>query len=145
MKTIDELRVLARVIPGLVLHEIVVDAPYERAWPIVADFERSVPIADRTIRSFRVRGRRDDRFTARVNGMPVDGLVEEGLSLMQAKGRTYLVGVAAEATPDGRTRLALMEGIPRRLLGRLIRRDRHVRSDLEGFAALVERSAGTAS
>jgi hypothetical protein len=137
---IDELRVLARALPGLVLHETMIDAPYERAWPLVADFEHSVPAADRTVRSFRFRHRRDNRFAALVNGLlPIEGLLEEGLGLMQGRGRSYLVGIAAEPTADGRTRLALMEGVPRRLLGRLIRRHRHVRSDLRGFAALAGR------
>jgi len=146
MNTIDELRVLARVLPGLVLHEIVVDAPYERAWPVLADFEQSVPIADRTVRRFRFRARRGNRFAATVNGvLPFEGLVEDGIGLMQGKGRVYLVGLAAETTADGRTRLALMEGIPRRVVGRLLRRNRHVRADLRGFAELIERRVGGAT
>jgi hypothetical protein len=137
-------RALAAGIPGAGYLETVFDVPYEEAWPRLSDIERSVPAADRAVRRITIEQRRrlDDgaeelrmvttspfgvstAFTARM---------EDGFGLMRAKGRVYVVVMAAEPTDDGRTRFGQLEAVPRRW-GRILRWLMRfaVADDLKGF------------
>ena len=123
-------RVLAAAIPGAGYQEAVFDVPYAEAWPRLAELERSVPAADKLVRAIRMKSRirLDDgaeelRFRA-VSPLglvtPFTARLEDGFCLMQAKGRGYVVVMAAEPTDDGRTRFGQIEAVPRRV-GRLLR------------------------
>jgi hypothetical protein len=137
---VRQLRVLAEVLPGVGLVECVLDAPYERVWSFLTDFEHSVPAFDPMVRSLRVRSRRGSRLVVvtRTSFLPVSSRFEvelrDGWCLMRS--RTYLVGMAAEPLGD-RTRYAHLEGLPShrapalRILRPVFRRI--VRGDINGI------------
>jgi hypothetical protein len=121
---VRQLRVLAGVLPGVGLVERVLDAPFERVWPALADLEHSVPAFDPMVASLRVLSREGERLVV-VTRLPLVPLtlqfqveLRQGWCLMRS--RTYLVGMAAVPLPGGRTRYAHLEGLPWRG-GRLLR------------------------
>ena len=142
-------RVLAAAVPGAGYREEVFDVPYAEAWPRLADLEHSVPAADKLVTSIRIRSRtqledgvEELRFRA---GSPL-GLftpftarLEDGFCLMTARARIYVVVMAAEPTPDGRTRFGQLEAVPRRL-GRLLRPLMRLTTadDIKGFRKVAE-------
>ena len=122
-------RALAAGIPGAGYREAVFDVPYGEAWPRLSDLERSVPAADKLVRSLRIRSRAqlDDgveelRFTAvsLAGPTPFTARLEDGFCLMQARARLYVVVMAAEPVDDDRTLFGQLEAVPRRL-GRVLR------------------------
>jgi hypothetical protein len=147
---IARLRVLSEVLPGVWMHERVIDAPFDEVWGLATDFER-VPQFDTDVHSVRVIEREGGRLRLRVRasvvglGVPagrVDVDLEQGWCWMRSP--MYLVGMAA--SPEGqRTRFAHLEGFhvrgPRwlqlvlRPLTRLSRwRHRyHVPADVDGM------------
>lgn len=146
---IARLRVLAAGLPGTVVHERTIDAPFDRVWGFIADLERSVPTFDDTVSRVAIVGRPRDgeRFRIRTRsgwrmaGLPLsfDVDLEPGWCWMVSRPRLYAVGMAAVA--DGEvTRYGHLEGlaIPGRALSPLLpltrrRHDRHVRSDVDGI------------
>jgi hypothetical protein len=121
---VRQLRVLAGVLPGVGLVERVLDAPFERVWPALADLEHSVPAFDPMVASLRVLSREGERLVV-VTRLPLVPLtlrfqveLRQGWCLMRS--RTHLVGMAAVPLPGGRTRYAHLEGLPWRG-GRLLR------------------------
>ena len=145
------LRALSAGLPGTVVEERVLDAPFERVWGFVADLERSVPTFDRDVARLRVTSRRGTRLRARTTGswrmaglpLAFDVDLEPGWCWMVARPRLYVVGMAAAPLPDdpGRTHYLHMEGVPfaGRLLGSVaratrVRHRRHVASDVDGIA-----------
>jgi hypothetical protein len=149
---IARLRVLVAGLPGVALRERTIDAPFERVWAFVSDFERSVPAFDADVASLQIRSRQGDRLNivARASWralwlpMRFDVHLESGWCLMVSRPRLYVVAMAAE--PDGdRTRFGHLEGIvgDRRYLRPLLalsraRHRRHVLHDLDG----IERELG---
>lgn len=155
---VQRLRVLAAGLPGSVLREYRVDAPFERAWEVIGDLERSVPQYDGQVTGLRVVERSADgtrlhvRATSRWNGrrgLPFDVDLTEGWCWMVARPQVYVVGMAAE--PDGdSTRMAHLEGIPLpapRLLRKVLRpalvagghlHRRHVDGDVARIIQLIE-------
>ena len=116
-------RVLAASIPSAAWTEGVLDAPYDTAWPWIADLETSVPTFDTQVRRVRVGARWPEdgaqrlRLTASTLGVPVrfDVRLEDGYCLMQARARLYLVVMAAEPHDGGeRTRFLHLEAVPLR-------------------------------
>ena len=107
------LRALSAGLPGTVVEERVLDAPFERVWGFVADLERSVPTFDRDVASLRVTSRRGTRLRVRTTGswrmaglpLAFDVDLEPGWCWMVARPRLYVVGMAAAPLPDdpGRT------------------------------------------
>jgi hypothetical protein len=120
---VRQLQVLAEVLPGVGLVERVLDTPFERVWPFLADLERSVPAFDPMVASLRVLSQQGERLTV-VTRMPLLPLtlrfqveLRQGWCVMRS--RAYLVGMAA--VPQGeQTRYAHLEGLPWRG-GRLLR------------------------
>lgn len=152
-------RALAAGLPGAGYAETTIDAPFAEAWALIADLERSVPDADTTVRSLRIRSR---RVLAGERGASIDGPVEElrlfawanppipllldarlepGYCLMRVPGRLFVIVMAAEPHPTdpNRTVYGHVEVVPR-ALGRPLRRllDRVVAGDAAGFRRHVE-------
>lgn len=152
------IRVLAAGLPGTVLHERVIDAPYAEVWGFVSDLERSVPAFDRDVRRIRVQWRRGDRLRIvagsswRLLFVPLAFEVEltEGWCWMVSSPQLYVVGMAAEPVGD-RTRFLHLEGIVRpgpRWMRTVLRpvfavsrlRHRvHVRRDVDGIVRALGR------
>lgn len=145
-------RALAAGLPGAVLQEGVIDAPFGEVWGFVGDLQRSVPSFDETVAQLRIVDRDGTRLrvrarsSARMGRLPLDFDVdlEDGWCWMVARPRIYVVGMAAEPDPSdpGRTRYAHLEGltIRPRALARATRwrSRRHVASDVAG----IERGLG---
>jgi hypothetical protein len=114
---VARLRVLAAGLPGAVLHERTLAAPFERVWGYFADMERSTPEFDDQVGEFRVLRRDGHRLVARVrsSGWPrapitLDVDLEPGWCWMAARPRLFVVGFAAEPE-GGSTRFAHLEGL----------------------------------
>ena len=114
-------RALAASIPSAAWAEDVLDAPYDVAWPWVADLETSVPRFDTQVRALRVleRHAQDGAETLRITAstlgvhIPFSVRLEDGFCLMQARARLYLVLMAAEPHDGGaRTRFFHLEAVP---------------------------------
>lgn len=114
------LRVLAAALPGVALHERVIDHPFDEVWRTATDFEGSVPQWEGDVSAARVRSREGNRvdlvaygpwWTARrAIGLDVD--LEPGWCWMVwRRPRLYVVGMAAEPMGAGRTRFAHLEGV----------------------------------
>lgn len=141
------LRVLVAGLPGAVMQERVIDAPFDDVWGFVSDLESSVPEFDREVSRLRIV--RDDGDRLRIHtwaaGVPVPLAFEvtrrEDSFWMVSSPRFYVVGMAA--VPEGpRTRLGHLEGFTKGArLSRLVRRRqrRHVARDLDGVERAVAR------
>lgn len=151
---IARLRVLAAVLPGVVVREYTVGSPFDETWAYLSDLERSVPEFDRDVRALRITRRAGNRLRIRaylpwhLSGLPLpmDVQLEPGWCWMAARPRIYVVGMAA--VPAGEvTRVAHCEGITltgpralRRLAGPFLRvtsrrARRHVDHDVDGIRA----------
>ncbi len=143
-------RALAASIPGAGWQEAVFDVPFDRAWPLIADLETSVPAADPFVRRLEIRERRPTgdgaellRFTtwSPVRVLPAQRFtarMEDGFCLMRNVGRLFVVVMAASPEGEERTRFFHCEAVPRRG-ARPLRRlmQRNVGIDVEGFERLV--------
>jgi hypothetical protein len=67
---VRQLRVLAEVLPGVGLVEGVLDTPFNRVWPVLANQVRSVPEFDHMVASLRVLSQEGERLTV-VTRMPL--------------------------------------------------------------------------
>lgn len=163
---IARLHALAAGLPGCVVLETVLDAPFDRAWAWVSDLERSVPAFDSDVADLRVLRRRPlpdpvdgdgdgdserllirSRSSARALWLTAvfDVDLAPGWCWMTTRPQVYIVGMAAE--PDGdRTRFAQLEGVgidapgPVRLLVRpllALSRWRHRRHVPHDLAAIA--------
>jgi hypothetical protein len=156
LSDVARLRVLAAGLPGVVVHERLIDVEFERVWGFVSDVERAVPRFDDTVDELRVLRRADQRMRVRVTWtlwrfrMPVymDVVLRDGWCWMVSRPGIYVVGMAAEA--DGhRTRFALLEGLAfgaprpvsvalRPLLAVMRwRHRRHTRRDVDGIERML--------
>jgi hypothetical protein len=147
---VARLRVLAESLPGTVVQERLIDAPFGDVWGFVADLETSVPAFDRDVARLRVVRSSGERM--RVHSwvphlpgpVPFDVDLRPGWCWMVSSPRLYVVGMAAEAAGD-RTRFAHLEGLvvpgpgaARTLAAPLLRlsrrrHQRHVGRDLDGI------------
>lgn len=151
---VARLRVLASALPGVVVQERLVDAPFGDVWDFVADLETSAPAFDRDVSRVRVVRSSGDRLRihAWAPGVPVplpfDVTLRSGWCWMVSAPRLYVVGMAA--VPAGEhTRFAHLEGLvvggPRPvrraaaplLLASRARHRRHVARDLDGIERCV--------
>lgn len=155
MATLDPIR-RARVIAATQrggFAETVLDLPYADAWGWLRDLERSVPAFDAQVDRLRIIGRRAEpeavgeqvRFTATRHGVriPFVAHMEDGWCLMQARGRAFVVVMAATADGPNRTRYAQLEAVPLpggRLLQRRLTRD--VQRDVDRIRALLAGQPG---
>jgi hypothetical protein len=147
--------VLAAGLPGGVLDERTMAAPFDRVWGFFSDMEQSLPRFDRAVGEFRIVERDGSRLVARARTprlrFPIkfDVDLESGWCLMTARPSAYVVGFAA--IPEGdRTRFAHLEAysVPAPpLLGTVIRPllvasrrslAAHVTHDVDG----IERALG---
>lgn len=150
---VARLRALAAGLPGVVLHERTLDAPFDVVWGFVGDLERSVPAFDRSVASIEVLSRHGDRLrvraasTWRMGFVPLDFDVEltSGWCWMVSRPRLHVVGMAAVAAGPG-TRYAHLEGtaVASRLLrpvlrATTVRHRRHVLSDVDGIERVLGR------
>jgi hypothetical protein len=144
-------RALAAAFPVAGLAETTIDVPFADAWPRLMELERSVPAADRSVRSITVRSREflpdgaeQLRITARApGGLPqrFDVRIEDGFCLMNGVGHLFVVVMAAEPDPadPSRTHYVHVESVPRRgtrFLRPLLQRE--VESDVVGFRRYLE-------
>ena len=142
---VRQLKVLSAALPGTGLVERVVDAPFERVWPLIEDMESTVPGFDPLVQSLRIVKRNDSGehlvviAKAPVLKLPTrfDVELRPGWCLMRS--RVYVVGMAAVPAGDDRTHYAQMEGPPQRwaphVLSRVMRRV--VSVDIDGFERLL--------
>jgi hypothetical protein len=121
MGPIARARTLAASVPGAAWVEGILDAPYDVAWPWVADLENSVPRFDTQVRKLRVLERRAEDGAERLRiaattflvPIPFSVRLENGFCLMQARARLYVVLMAAEPQDGGtRTRFFHLEAVP---------------------------------
>jgi hypothetical protein len=123
---VARLRAIAAGLPGVHLHEQVIEAGFADVWGFVSDLERTTPLFEPDVQSLRVVARDGDRLRVRVR-MPrwagsvplhLDATMRDGWCWMVARPQVYVIGIAAEPAV-GRatgTLLAHMEGVvlPRR-------------------------------
>jgi hypothetical protein len=144
---VARLRALAASLPGTVMQERVLDAPFDDVWGFVSDLETAAPEFDRDVSRVRVVRASGERLRihAWTPGVPVplgfDVTLRPGWCWMVSTPRLYVVGMAA--APEGdRTRFGHLEGFvrgPRSALGlSRWRHRRHVARDLDGIERSVE-------
>ncbi len=123
--TVRQLRVIAAVTPGTVIHETVLPAPLESVWAVAADLEGELPrwlLPD--IRAVHLSERDHDRLVAQMIGYSglrarFDVVLRPGWCLMQSR---YLLGGMAATSEHGGTRFAFLGGLrgPLRVLTPLL-------------------------
>jgi hypothetical protein len=111
---ITRLRALAAGVSGATVTERVVEADIAVVWALLSDFEGAFGLIEPDMRQVRVTVRDGDRveldarsrwgFRAHLVGMHRPGW-------FWAQSRFLLIGIAAVANPDGRTRVALTGGV----------------------------------
>jgi hypothetical protein len=113
---VAQLRVLARALPGVVVEERMIAAPFDAVWGFVSDLPNSVPRFDRDVASIEILERDGDRLEiiSRSSFVPIptrlDVELREGWCWMVARPQLYVVGMAA--VPAGaHTRFAMLEGV----------------------------------
>ena len=138
---VARLRALAASLPHVFLDECEFDAPFERAWSVIADLEGAVPRYESGVRSAEILNTTGERLELRTVGpfgasVRFDVVLRSGWCIMRS--RFADVGMAAVPTADGRcTRFAHFEGS--RLLGRAGRPlfRRRIRGDFARLARLI--------
>ena len=156
---LGRLRALAAGLPGVHLHEQVIDAPFDEVWGTVTDLERNTPRYESDVRAVRVVERDGERWTIEarmplwMSGAPLrfDVTMRDGWCWMVSRPQFYVVGFAAEPLAD-QTLFGHMEGLavssrvptvlrpatrPLLALSRA-RHRRHVPRDVHRLAALLE-------
>jgi hypothetical protein len=112
LDVIRRLSVLAAVVPGAVVAETRIDAPFEQVWAVAADLEHELPHYLRDVRSMRIAWRSGERLEAYARGYAglrarFDIVLRPGWCVMRS--RFLLGGIAA--VPDGdQTRIAFLAG-----------------------------------
>ena len=110
---VRRLRVIQAAIPGTLLGETVLAAPFDEVWSVISDVEREFPGLVPDVRSIKVTTRNGERLQAKVYGRsglraPFDMILRPGWCLMQS--RFLIFGMAA--IPDGdHTRFAYLAGL----------------------------------
>lgn len=116
---IARLRVLAAGLPGVVVHERVLAAPYDAVWGFLSDLERSAPAFDSDVASLRILRRTGDRLLIESRGswrllsgpLRFDVDLTDGWCWMVSRPQLYVVGMAAEPDGPDRTRFGHLEGV----------------------------------
>lgn len=112
LDAIRRLRVLAAAVPGAVVAETVIAAPFEQTWAVATDLENELPRYLRDVRSLRITHVEGERLEAHARGYAglrarFDILLRPGWCVMRSR---FLLGAMA-AVPDGdRTRIAFLAG-----------------------------------
>lgn len=101
---VRRLRALTAGIPGAVVAEGVIPAPFEAVWEIASDLENEVPRSEWHVRSLRITHAEGDRLEAVVHGLMgvhdrFSIVLRPGWCWMQ--GSVLLAGMAATPVVDG--------------------------------------------
>lgn len=112
LDVIRRLSVLAAAVPGAVVAETRIDAPFELVWAVAADLEQELPHYLPDVRALRVTQRSGERLEAYARGYAglrarFDILLRPGWCVMRS--RFLLGGMAAIAEGD-HTRVAFLTG-----------------------------------
>jgi hypothetical protein len=111
---ITRLRALAAGVSGATVTERTVEADLAAVWALVSDFEGTFGLIEPDMRQVRVTMREGDRIELEARSRwgfraHLVGLHRPGWFWVQS--RFLLIGIAAAAQPDGRTRVALTGGV----------------------------------
>ena len=113
LDTIRRLRALAAAVPGTIVAETTLDAPFDQVWAVAADLEHELPTYLPDVRSFTITRRDGERLQAHARGYAglrarFDIVLRPGWCVMRSR---FLLGGLA-AVPDGqRTRFAFLGGV----------------------------------
>lgn len=113
LDAIRRLRVLEAAVPGAVVAETTLDAPFEQVWAVAEDLERELPRYLRDVRSLRITRTDGERLEAYAHGYAglrarFDIVLRPGWCVMRSR---FLLGAMA-AVPDGAsTRFAFLTGV----------------------------------
>lgn len=112
LDVIRRLSVLAAAVPGAVVAETRIEAPFEQVWAVAADLEHELPHYLRDVRSMRITRRSGERLEAYARGYAglrarFDIVLRPGWCVMRS--RFLLGGIAAIADGD-HTRVAFLAG-----------------------------------
>ncbi|MFI0350170.1 hypothetical protein [Actinomadura sp. 9N407] len=111
---VRRLRAMAAGVPGATVTERIVNAPLNQIWEILTDFEDGFTTVQPGMHHVRVLTRDGDRAELHARGRlgqraHLRGVVRPGWCWLQS--RFLIIGMAAAAQPDGRTRVALTGGV----------------------------------
>jgi hypothetical protein len=119
---VSKMRAIAEGLPYCAVRETVFDAPFDRVWDFISDFERNtaqiegavlrVEVLERSGETLRIRSRMITGFW-----IEADVVLRRGWCLMSS--RTGQIGMAACPEGDAQTRFIHFEGSP--LFGRVLR------------------------
>lgn len=110
---VRRLHTLVAGIPGSVIVERVIPAPFDTVWDRVSDLEQSVPESEWHVRSLRITQTDGDRLNADVRGL---GGIHDRFAIVLRpgwcwmQGRILVAGMAAVPVPEG-TRVAWAGGL----------------------------------
>jgi hypothetical protein len=113
LDAIRRLRVLAAAVPGAVVAEATLDAPFDQVWAVAGDLESELPRYLRDVRSFHITRAAGERLEADARGYAglrarFDIVIRPGWCVMRSR---FLLGAMA-ATADGdRTRFAFLTAV----------------------------------
>ncbi|WP_207946533.1 hypothetical protein [Actinomadura sp. 7K507] len=138
---------MAAGVPGAAVSERVVNAPLDQVWEILTDFENGFTTVQPDMHRVRVLTRAGDRVELHARGRlgqraHLRGIVRPGWCWLQS--RFLIIGMAAAAQPDGRTRVALTGGVRVPTMAAVVPVGvrRESRRSLERLEGLVARSDG---
>lgn len=111
---VHRLRILAAGVPGAAVTERILEAPIDKVWAVLTDFEDGFATVQPDMHRVRVIARVGDRIEIRARGRfgqraHLRGVVRPGWCWLQS--RFLIIAMAAAAEPDGRTRVALTGGV----------------------------------
>ncbi|MFG2642550.1 hypothetical protein ACGFYP_16475 [Streptomyces sp. NPDC048370] len=112
--TVGRLRVMGAGVRGAYVVERVLPAPFDEVWAVMRDLEGGFGEFQpdmRSVRVLRVDGDRVEALARSRYGLRArfDGVLRPGWCWLQS--RFLVVGMAAEAAGEGRTRVALTGGV----------------------------------
>ncbi|MEY2403008.1 MAG: hypothetical protein QOD38_559 [Acidimicrobiaceae bacterium] len=98
------LRAIAAGLPGVHLHEEVIDAAFDDVWRFVSDLERTTTTFEPDVRSLRILERDAAHWKVRIRLAPwlgalplnLDVTMQDGWCWMISRPHLYVVGMAAE-------------------------------------------------
>jgi hypothetical protein len=113
LDAIRRLRVLGAAVPGAVVAETTIDAPFEQVWAVAADLENELPRYLRDVRSLhitRTDGQRLEAYTRGYVGLRArfDIVLRPGWCVMRSR---FLLGAMAAVPDSDRTRFAFLAGV----------------------------------
>ena len=113
LDAIRRLQVLAAAVPGAVVAEAMIDAPFERVWAVAADLENQLPQYLRDVRSLRITHADGEHLEAYARGYAglrarFDIVLRPGWCVMRSR---FLLGAMAAVADGERTRFAFLGGV----------------------------------